>query len=1463
MARADRRATLVALTVLSAAELLGQTAHAGDIDTSKPYYLASGLSGSLNPVFKGGTLRIDSNTTLTQDFSVTDVTGNTVDAYGNTATFSGVLSGAGAITFADSIGGGKATLSGINTYTGNTTISGGTLALSGSGSIATSSQLINNAIFDISATTSGASVISLSGSDASSVVLGSKTLTIAAPASTTYAGVISGTGKLVLTSGVEYLTGENTYTGGTKISSGSLYIGNGTTTGSIIGDVFTTGSIIYDHSDDVTLANAITGSGTVGQAGSGSLIINSVQLYTGPTVVSAGRLVLTGDGNIAASSIVTDNSDFDISGTNADVSLKSLSGSGTLELGTHTLTVTAATATFAGAISGSGGLVVAGGTETLSGTNTYTGVTIVNSGAILQLGNAGTTGSVIGGVVDNGTVAFNYSSGTVGNTITGTGGVSQAGSGTTTLTAAQGYTGVTTISAGTLALAQAADISSSSGVVDNSTFDISAMTSAVSIKTLSGSGAAKLGSQTLVLTAANGVYSGAISGTGGLEIDGGGETLSGSNGFSGTTNIASGSTLYLSGNGNISNSSHVNVNGTLDIAASTTTNAIISLAGNGKVSLGANALTVSVGTDTFAGTISGDGGLIINGGTETLTGTNTYLGTTAVYGTLKLVGSGSIASSGGVQGYGTFDISGTASGAQIKSLNGLGSLVLGAQDLTITAGAGTYTGVISGTGGLVVTGGTQVLSGDNTYTGGTTITGGTLQLGSGYGSGSIVGDVLDNGTLAFNSSSGSFSGVISGTGSVSQASGTVILFGANTYTGGTIITGGTLQIGNGGTTGSIGGDVTDNGTFAFDHSDNVSFGGTISGTGGVSQLGTGTFTLTGTNTYTGTTTIASGGTLALTGNGSIADSSQVVANGVLDLSALASGVTLHSLSGTGSVALGAQTLTLSAASGNFSGVIGGTGGVTLTGGTETLAGDNTYTGLTLVNAGTLYVDGNSTSSASIQVASGATLGGTGTVSGVTIASGGRISAGDASSVGKLHIAGALQLGSTAMTNVNVSSSGASEIVIDNAAALGGTLTVTSNGGYALGQKFTILSASGGLTGALTLATTTSTGGNFIYALTQDANNVYLQVNLAKLTSFLPSTATANERATSLGIDTAIAAGSTLPTAFEQLGNLSATGLASTLDELSGEIGADTVRAAEAVQAPFVSAIFDHMDDVAARFTPGVVAPAGGTWTKIYAGSGKIGGDADMGSHGLSEGAWGLAAGADWNYGRNITLGAAVSYGRATERLAGDLGTGSVNAFQLGGYGLFRWSSHFYGALAVTLGADSLRTLRTASADTLESTATALGFGVRYETGLRLSWGTPYVAARGAWLSVPAYDEDATAGAGTFALHYDARTSSRTGVELGLKESGSMKVFGGTLQLSGRVAWTHDFTNTYDAKAVFQNVVGSDFTVQGVQEMADAGLLSLGADYRMSSGLGFRLGFDSQVSQNSQSYYGDAGLTFRW
>ena len=73
-----------------------------------------------------------------------------------------------------------------------------------------------------------------------------------------------------------------------------------------------------------------------------------------------------------------------------------------------------------------------------------------------------------------------------------------------------------------------------------------------------------------------------------------------------------------------------------------------------------------------------------------------------------------------------------------------------------------------------------------------------------------------------------------------------------------------MQVGNGGTTGNIAGDVYNNGVLAFCRADTVTFSGNISGSGGLTQQGTGTLILTGASSYSGATNVQSG-TLQING----------------------------------------------------------------------------------------------------------------------------------------------------------------------------------------------------------------------------------------------------------------------------------------------------------------------------------------------------------------------------------------------------------------------------------------------------------------------------------------------------------------------------------------------------------------------------------------------------------------------
>lgn len=521
-----------------------------------------------------------------------------------------------------------------------------------------------------------------------------------------------------------------------------------------------------------------------------------------------------------------------------------------------------------------------------------------------------------------------------------------------------------------------------------------------------------------------------IAGTGNFWLNGGTGTVTlnpgaGANLFSGSTQVFAGGTLADGENNSFSPNSEMDVGGggTPGHVLVNFNETILDLGdvsgGNGTVTVASTkTFTISGSvTNSYSGIITGAGGLEKDGtSTQVLTGANTYTGPTVVgFGADIQLGSG------GTTGSITSDVS------------GLGGLSFDRSNTYV------FSNALSGSLGIAQQGtGTTTLSGVNTYSGATTVNNGTLQAGSTSAFGGATGlsfvTVNASGTLVLNgfnntvgwlsgggtvslgsstltvaypTSSTTFSGFISGAGGSLVSSGqTLELSGGNTYSGTTTITsgstliadnssgsatgtgpvvvasGGTLQVGPGGEMplGIISNSsISNSGTVSFADSSNQTYGGNISGAGVLNQFGNGTLTLSGNNSFSGFTSVefgvlAAGSTTAFGGAGN--SNFTLEAGGILNLSIFSNSI--GSIQGDSStlIDIGGGGTALTIAGNNqtstFMGTIQGGGGLNLTGvnAITTLSGANSYTGGTTIASGFLIADnpsGSATGTGNITV----------------------------------------------------------------------------------------------------------------------------------------------------------------------------------------------------------------------------------------------------------------------------------------------------------------------------------------------------------------------------------------------------------------------------------------------------------------------------------------------------------------
>lgn len=310
---------------------------------------------------------------------------------------------------------------------------------------------------------------------------------------------------------------------------------------------------------------------------------------------------------------------------------------------------------------------------------------------------------------------------------------------------------------------------------------------------------------------------------------------------------------------------------------------------------------------------------------------------------------------------------------------------------------------------------------------------------------------------------------------IKNGAGTLTLSGSNTYTGNTTIDEGTLQVGNGSTSGSILGNITNNTALVFNRSSSLTFAGSISGVGTLTKLGTGMLTLTGMNTHGDTFVNAGVLSVASDNNLGAITSSLVLNNGGLTTTTnltLSRPVVLPA-GATGTISPGSFTITLTRE------ISGGGSLQKNTPGTLVLLGANTYTGMTTIEGGPMIINGSSISAAtvrvnatltvngslnnSVNVQNNGTLNGTGFISdSVFVEVGGNLSPGNSSNKIGTLTTGSLNMQNGAKYKVELAGSSADLTKIIGSVGLDGNgiLDLALVAAPIVGQTYTIIQNDG-------------------------------------------------------------------------------------------------------------------------------------------------------------------------------------------------------------------------------------------------------------------------------------------------------------------------------------------------------------------------------------------------------------------
>jgi filamentous hemagglutinin family protein len=1054
--------TFTGVTTISAGALSVGTIGNGGVAGN----LGAATAAAGNLVLGGGTLQYTGASTSTDRvITLTPGTTSGIDVTaGNLSLSSAIPASTGALT---KLGGGTLTLLVPNLYTGTTTVNAGTLAYGISNAIATGSVTVNG----------GTLALGLNQSDTvGTVTVAGGSITGTGTSSLTSTGTYemqSGSVSAILagagiplnktTGGTVTLSGVNTFTGVTTINAGTLSVG--------------------------TIGNGGV-AGNLGQAtaAAGNLVLGGGTLqYTGATA-STDRVITLTPGTTSAIDVTTNNLSLS-SGIPASTGALTKLGAGTLtllvpNLYTGTTTVNAGTLLYGTSNAlATGPVTVDGATAILAlGNNqsdTVGTVTVANGGSITGTGTSTLTS----------TGTFEMQSGSVSAILAGAGiPLNKTTAGTVTLSGANTYTGLTTVSAGTLSL----NTSGANSIVGNLTITTGGTT------VLQQSD--QIADNTSNISVAGGT----------LDIGANSDTVHGVQLLSGLIAGTTGTLTSLTD---------------FDMQSGTVTAILGGSFGLVKSSPGTIVLS---GANTYTGATTINGGILsintianVGGGASSLGAPTTIANGTIALGTATLLYTGTGHSSDRIinlTGNGTIDASGSG------TLTLTGGITGAAQNLILTGtGLATESGAITTTTGTVTkTGaGTWTLSGAaaNTYTGTTTVNAGTLQLGKTAGVNAIGGDLVvgddlgganadvvrllaanqipDTASVTVTTSGrfdlNGFDDTING---MTLKSGTAS--GANVTTGaGTLTLGNDVALNVNGT-GAIGATISGlvnlgGATRTFTIADGAAVSDlTVSAAisnGALTKAGPGNMTLAGASTYAGATAV-NAGTLTVTNANALGGTGTgtTVAGGatlaINNAAIVAEPVTLNgdgvggigALTGTGAASL-AGTVTLATAS--TIGVATGADALTLSG---TLEGPGA---LSLIGAGTVTFGaaaGGTTALASLTQNAATTL----------RLNGGLVrTTGDQTYNGPVSTGGATTLRTTLNGNVTVNSAinatagtltldtGAGNATLDNVLNDFGTVQATSGGTVSIkdANALTLGASNIGRITALTQSLDLTLGGN--------------------------------------------------------------------------------------------------------------------------------------------------------------------------------------------------------------------------------------------------------------------------------------------------------------------------------------------------------------------------------------------------